>query len=174
MPGGSTQFIPYTLEEDGHDENDVSYLKPILASFPQKIPANLNEMNFRLLENPDSKEKPESKKKRVIKANGKNVKYTASSFGMNVADRNQCLDYYVGVISNKDDVSKVYTMQVACPYQFQQEIKGFQEKYGSTDDNEAIKNMTYMEKKALLVQLYLFSSNLDLCSVELYLLLLFQ
>ena len=43
-------------------------------------------------------------------------------------------------------------MPVSCPYQFQQDIDGFTEKYGVTGDNEAIKNMTYMEKKALLVQ----------------------
>ena len=46
---------------------------------------------------------------------------------------------------------KVYMIKVATPYQFQQEIEGFKERYGVAEDNEAIKNMSYMEKKALLV-----------------------
>lgn len=41
---------------------------------------------------------------------------------------------------------------VGAPYQFQQEIQGFREKYAVAEDDLAIKNMTYMEKKALLVQ----------------------
>lgn len=40
MPG--TSFIPYTIEDEGNSKNDVSCLKPILASFPQKIPTNLS------------------------------------------------------------------------------------------------------------------------------------
>lgn len=43
-------------------------------------------------------------------------------------------------------------MPISCPYQFHQEIEGFQDEYGVQGDNEAIKNMTYMQKKALLVQ----------------------
>ena len=62
------------------------------------------------------------------------------------------MDYYIGVISNKDEGNqKIYTMPVSCPYQFQQEIEGFHDKYGVQSDSEAIKNMTYMEKKTLLV-----------------------
>lgn len=41
---------------------------------------------------------------------------------------------------------------VSTPYQFHQEIEGFNEKYGQAEDNEAIKNMSYIEKKALLVK----------------------
>lgn len=151
MPG-TTQFIPYMLEEEGDSKTSGSHLTPILASFPQKMPANINKMQFSMYEHPDSVNRPNNKKKRVIKARAKNISYTASSIAQNVAERNQCMDYYIGVVSTKDDNSKIYTLPVNCPYQFQQEIEGFQEKYGVQGDNEAIKNMTYMEKKALLVQ----------------------
>lgn len=109
-------------------------------------------MEFRMYEHPDSKNRQMKKKKRVLKAESKNIKYIATSNGMNVADRNQGMDYYLGVVSHKDDNTKVYTMPVDFPYQFTQEINGFKEKYDQQGDNEAIKNMTYMEKKALLVQ----------------------
>jgi hypothetical protein len=75
-------------------------------------------MKFRLLEHPDSKSRPENRKKRVIKAQSKNVSYTASSQAINSSERNQCLDYYIGVASHKDGETKVYTVPVSCPYQF--------------------------------------------------------
>lgn len=55
----------------------------------------------------------------------------------------------MGVISSKND-NKVYMIPVTAKYQFQQEIKGFKEKYGAAEDNEAIKQMTHMERKALI------------------------
>lgn len=42
-------------------------------------------------------------------------------------------------------------MPVQTNYQFTQVIDEFQEKYGAAEDNEAIKNMTYMQKKQILV-----------------------
>ena len=116
------------------------------------MPLNLDEIEFRMFEHPDSKNRSEKKKKRVLKAQSKNIKYVASSNGPNTSERNQAMDFYVGVLSDKDGASKVYTMPITCPYQFQQEISGFQEKYGQQADNEAIKNMTYMQKKALIAQ----------------------
>lgn len=100
-----------------------------------------------MYEHPDSKNRVAKRKRRVLKAESKNIRYTATSNSLNVAERNQGLDYYIGVISGKDDTTKVYTMPVDFPYQFTQEINGFHEKYGQLGDNEAIKNMTYMEKK---------------------------
>ena len=43
----------------------------------------------------------------------------------------------------------MYLVPVSAPYQFQQEISKFKEKYGVEGDNEAIKNMSYMQKKML-------------------------
>lgn len=57
----------------------------------------------------------------------------------------------MGVLSSKHE-GKLYMVPVSTPYQFHQEIEGFKENYGQTEDNEAIKNMTYIEKKALLVK----------------------
>uniref|UniRef100_A0A7S3FTU5 Uncharacterized protein n=1 Tax=Strombidium rassoulzadegani TaxID=1082188 RepID=A0A7S3FTU5_9SPIT len=48
--------------------------------------------------------------------------------------------------------NKVFLVPAQAPFHFKQEIEGFNETYGVTEDNEAIKNMTYMQKKALLVQ----------------------
>lgn len=90
----------------------------------------LDKMEFKLYEHPDSKDKPNKKKKRVLKAESKNIRYTATSNGINVAERNQGLDYYIGVVSHKDDTTKIYTMPVDFPFQFTQEINGFHEKFG--------------------------------------------
>jgi len=143
----STTFVPYL--------NEPSDLKhrlntPILASFPQNLPMGLKDIKFTMYEHPSSAAQNASKKKRVIKARGKNISYTASSTALNASNKHQCLDYYVGVVSSKND-GQVYTMPVSTPFQFVQDIDGFQELYGNAGDNEAIKNMTYMEKKALLV-----------------------
>jgi len=43
--------------------------------------------------------------------------------------------------------NSVYMVPVQSPYQFVQEIDGFKEKYGVAEDNEAIKNMNYLQKK---------------------------
>jgi len=142
-----SQFVPYLPEQ----VSTLELQEPILASFPQKIPSSLGKTKFSIYEKPAGKDVAALKKKRVLKARGKNINYTASSNAPNVAARSQCMDYYIGVVSSKDP-SKVYTVPANCPYQFNQEIDGFQEAYGIALDNEAIKNMTYMEKKQLLVQ----------------------
>ena len=100
----STQtFTPYTFD------SEAGLNGPILASFPQKIPQNIGSISFSAFEN----SKNSQNKKRVIKGRGKNINYVASSTQLNVADRNQAQDYYIGVISSK---GLVYTMPVACPY----------------------------------------------------------
>lgn len=43
-------------------------------------------------------------------------------------------------------------MPVDTPYQFVQKIHKFQERFGVTEDNEAIKNMTHMGKKVQVVR----------------------
>ena len=107
-------------------------------------------MQFQIYQQ-EKTQKYQKKNKRVIKANRKNVAYTATNFAQNVNEREQGCDYYLGVISSKNP-EKLHMVQVQTPYQFTQDIKGFKENYGVAEDNEAIKNMTYMEKKALLVQ----------------------
>lgn len=78
-----------------------------------------------MLEHPDSQNKPEKKKKRVLKAESKNVRYTASSTSLNASDRNQGMDFYIGVVSQKEEATRIYTMPLSCPFQFHQEINGF-------------------------------------------------
>jgi hypothetical protein len=120
--------------------------EPILASFPDNMPQGdqLKKMKFSIYQQ-EKKSQFQTKNKRVIKSQRKNIKYTAENFG-----QSDIQDYYLGVISTKHE--KVYMVPVATPYQFKQEIEGFKEKFGQAEDNEAIKNMTYIEKKALLVK----------------------
>jgi hypothetical protein len=47
--------------------------------------------------------------------------------------------------------NKMYLVPTYSNFLFRQEIEGFKDTYGVAEDNEAIKNMTYMQKKALLV-----------------------
>lgn len=107
--------------------------EPILASFPERMPApkELRKMKFTISEQDQSKK---TMKKRVIKSHYKNVKYLAKNFGSEVSDRNQARDYYIGVMKND---GKVYMVPVSTAYQFSQEIDGFKEKYGQIEDNVA-------------------------------------
>lgn len=47
---------------------------------------------------------------------------------------------------------KVHMIPVDTPYQFIQKINKFQERFGVTEDNEAIKGMSHMGKKVQLVK----------------------
>jgi hypothetical protein len=118
-----TTFEPYK-----QDESDQKHRlnEPVLASFPQHLPPNLDKMKFSIYEHPSSAKSGSSKKKRVVKARGKNISYTASSTSIASSTRNQCMDYYIGVQSKKND-GTIYTMPVAVPFQFIQDIDGFQE-----------------------------------------------
>lgn len=69
-----------------------------------------------MYEHPDSITRSVKKKKRVLKAESKNIEYTASTTSRNASDRNQGMDYYIGVVSGKDDATRVYTMPINCPY----------------------------------------------------------
>jgi hypothetical protein len=78
------------------------------------------------------------------------VRYTATNFGSN-SDANQCSDFYLAVMQESKHGNKVFLVPVESNYQFKQEIEGFKDTFGVAEDNEAIKNMTYMQKKTLLV-----------------------
>ena len=137
-----TKFVLYSTTPD----SEKVLAEPILASFPENMPKadTLKQMKFSIFQQ-EKKSQYQTKNRRVIKSERKNVKYTAENFGTN-----DIQDYYLGVISSKHE-GKVYCMPVSTPYQFKQEIEGFKEIYGG-EDNEAIKNMTYIEKKQLLVK----------------------
>jgi hypothetical protein len=137
-----TKFVVYDTKAE--DENMLT--EPILASFPEKMPAadQLRKMKFNIFQQ-EKKSEFQTKNRRVIKAERKNIKYTAENFGSH-----DLQDYYLGVISSKHE-GKVYMVPVS-PYQFHQETQSFKEVYGQAEDNEAIKSMSYIEKKALLVK----------------------
>ena len=143
MSDQATKFVVYDTTPD----SEKILAEPILASFPENIPQShtLKKMKFSIFQQ-EKKSQYQTKNRRVIKSQRKNIKYTAENFGGQDVN-----DYYLGVISNKHE-GKVYMAQVTTPYQFKQEIEGFKEKYGTAEDNEQIKNMTYIEKKQLLVK----------------------
>jgi hypothetical protein len=60
----------------------------------------------------EKKSQYQTKNRRVIKSERKNIKYTAENFGSS-----DIQDYYLGVISSKHE-GKVYMVPVATPYQF--------------------------------------------------------
>ena len=92
--------------------------QPILASFPQKLPHNIQDLDFTVYQHQSTANQNASKKKRVIKARSKNIQYIASSTGLSVVDRNQGMDYYLGVVSSKNDKQTVYTIPVGAKFQF--------------------------------------------------------
>lgn len=57
------------------------------------------------------------------------------------------MDYYVAVVPED---GAVQLHPVKTHYTFRQNIAGFIQTYGVANDNEAIKNMSYMERKRLL------------------------
>ena len=71
---------------------------------------------------------------------------------MEVAEGNQASDYYVALYDQAKDVA--HMIKVDQCYQFNQVIERFQEELRAArdgqeeqGDNEALKNMTYMDKK---------------------------
>lgn len=123
-----TQFVPLDTKST---TDHASLHQPILASFPQKLPQNIQDLDFTIYQHESSSHANASKKKRVIKARNKNIQYIASTTGHSVVDRNQGMDYYLGVISQKNDQQIVYTVPVTTKFQFVQEIEGFNDRFGA-------------------------------------------
>ena len=90
----------------------LQYNDSMVATFRERIPPadQLKKMRFTIYQQ-DLKSEFQSKNKRVIKSSRKNVNYTASNFAHNVAEKDQSLDYYLGVISDKHD-GKVFMVPV--------------------------------------------------------------
>ena len=105
-------------ETDQAEKNDYGLREPILATFPCNMPQgkDLSKMNFQIYQQERTQDY-QKKVKRVIKAERKNVVYTASNFTQNVNERDQGCDYYIGVISSKSD-EKLHLMKIQAPYQF--------------------------------------------------------
>ena len=149
-------------KEDGTattSSDKATLVEPILASFPSNMPSTeaFKEMQFTIYQqqSKDSGFKSSATKKknrRVIKAQRKGVKYEAKSYLHDANTKDQASDYYMGVFNSEDN--KVYMIPVTNPYQFNQEIDNFKEQYGQEEDNEALKNMSYMDKKVHLVNAF--------------------
>ena len=97
--------------------------------------------------------------RRVLKASYKGVKYEAKTDNLEVAEGNQASDYYVALYDQAKDVA--HMIKVDQCYQFNQVIERFQEELRAArdgqeeqGDNEALKNMTYMDKKKQLVEAF--------------------
>lgn len=80
----------------------------MVCSFPHNVPPNLEQMQFSLYEHA-------TQKKRVLKSQSKQVKYTSTSFSADTKPKSQGSDYYIGVYEQNKD--KCYLLAVPTAFQ---------------------------------------------------------
>ena len=110
----------------------------MLASFPHNMPpqAQLASMSFNLYEQArpgDNGTSPaKAVRKRVLKSAYKAVRYQASSMNADCKARSQTSDYYIGVFDAEKN--KCYAVPVDTAYQLTQQIAGFQQAFGVSNE----------------------------------------
>lgn len=124
-----------------HDsEGAAAISEPLLASFPANVPPALGKMRFSVYQQ-EARKGP----KRVVKAEYKGLKYEAK------ATKDQASDYYLALFDPSKNTA--YAMKVGSALQFGQVIAPFEEAL-DTGDNDALKQMSYMDKKKQLVEAF--------------------
>lgn len=101
-------------------------------------------MKFNIYE--ESKPAGSRLRKRVLKSAHKALKYEASSQHLDIKQKAQSSDYYIGVYD--ESKNKCYAIPVDAAYQMSQSIEGFAANFGVSNDID-VKNMTYYDQKKL-------------------------
>ena len=89
MADQPTKFVKYETQDHSSDsKNPLNLNEPILASFKERIPPadQLKKMRFTIYQQ-EKKSEFQTKNRRVIKSNRKNVSYAASNFENKVAEK---------------------------------------------------------------------------------------
>jgi hypothetical protein len=86
-----------------------------------------------------------------VKAEYKGIKYEAKSYQSHAAGNQQASDYYLTLFDPDKNVA--YALKVNSALQFSQVIAPFEDAL-DTGDNDALKQMSYMDKKKQLVEAF--------------------
>lgn len=104
----SFQLVNFTSQKAHAQE----LTEPVVCSFPQNVPPQLDQMSFNIYEQASG-----TQKKRLLKSQSKSLKFTSTSFNLDTKAKSQGSDYMIGVYEPGKD--KCYLIPVSAAYQIQ-------------------------------------------------------